>query len=108
MNVTELMALSEKVTQEEIWYYAPYIRESEFDVRTEGQRFVTAAVNFIRSPEFAERVKNAARYRWLQEHGLEICWNRMVPYSPGYTATDAEEMDIAIDAHLAAQQGEGK
>jgi len=62
MNVQELMALSEKAESGK-W--------NELDVMGAMQghgrnmAFILAAVNFIRSPEFAEMVKNDARWRWL-------------------------------------------
>jgi len=62
MDVKELMALSEKavrlrkqftIHRTKDWHSAMF--EAELIERT-------AAVNFIRSPEFAEMVRNAKRY----------------------------------------------
>jgi hypothetical protein len=73
MNATELMALSEKATAAGKAFVADphsYERLRVRDMAQEDER--RGAVSFIRSPEFAEMVKNAEAWREFQRQIAEL------------------------------------
>jgi hypothetical protein len=132
MDAKELMALSEKATPGE-WRFNVGVEAygtvsaDALALRialicgpqnaNDNGAFIAAAVNFIRSPEFAEMVKNDARYRWLRHGDNDQLVMRIYDEEGKATRnldlkTDEcwmlgrDQLDAAIDAHLAGQ-GEG-
>jgi len=78
---------------------------------------IAAVVNFIRSPEFAEMVKNDARWKYARSNLTQGCQQRTITpwvicfradaFVEGWTLDQLDGLvDNAIAAHLAGQ-GEG-
>lgn len=71
--------------------------EPETATPFENAEAIAAAVNYLRSPEFARALEDAERYLWLRNNPLASICVRKHPIG-GYVYTDGAELDAAIDA----------